>query len=105
MQELAKMTKEERLERMRHSAAHIMAEAVCEMFPDAKLGIGPPIDSGFYYDFELPRALPTEHLPTIEEKMRARIDSNVPFEPSLIVKDEARERVSSKLSKLERHDQ
>ena len=42
--------KDDRLYRMRHSAAHIMAEAVLEMFPDAKLGIGPPIDSGFYYD-------------------------------------------------------
>src|SRR4029450_8700541 len=105
MQELAKMTKEERLERMRHSAAHIMAEAVCEMFPDAKLGIGPPIDSGFYYDFELPRALTTDDLPTIEEKMRARIDSNVPFEPSLIVKDEARERFSDQPYKLELIDE
>src|SRR5439155_11860989 len=62
MQELDQMTKEERLERMRHSAAHIMAEAVCEMFPDASLGIGPPIDTGFYYDFELPRTLTLEDL-------------------------------------------
>src|SRR5688572_30669116 len=55
MQQLEKMTKEERLDRMRHSAAHIMAEAVTEMFPDARIGIGPPIDTGFYYDFDLPR--------------------------------------------------
>ena len=47
MPEFKDMAKEERLERMRHSAAHIMAEAVVEMFPDAKLGIGPPIDTGF----------------------------------------------------------
>src|SRR6266508_5320658 len=86
------MTKEERLERMRHSAAHIMAEAVTEMFPAARLGIGPPIDTGFYYDFDLPRALTTEDLPVIEQKMRERIQSDVPFEPSLISKDEARER-------------
>ena len=46
----------DRLYRMRHSAAHIMAEAVLEMFPEAKFAIGPPIDNGFYYDFELPRA-------------------------------------------------
>src|SRR6266540_1468283 len=86
------MTKEERLERMRHSAAHIMAEAVTELFPDARLGIGPPIDTGFYYDFDLPRALTTEDLPLIEEKMRSRIESDVAFEPSQIAKDEARQR-------------
>src|SRR3990172_9054111 len=88
MTELREMTKEERLERTRHSAAHIMAEVVLEMFPEAKLGIGPPIDTGFYYDFELPRPLSTEDLPVIEEKMRARIESDVPFEPSAIPEDE-----------------
>ncbi len=57
MTNLKEMPKEERLERYRHSAAHIMAEAVTEVFPEARLGIGPPIDNGFYYDFELPRPL------------------------------------------------
>src|SRR5213083_1398537 len=102
---LDKMTKEERLERMRHSAAHIMAEAVCEMFPDARLGIGPPIDTGFYYDFELPRTLTTEDLPVVEEKMRTRIKSDVPFEPSQITKDEARERFHDQPYKLELIDE
>src|SRR5438132_232696 len=102
---LESITKEERLERMRHSAAHIMAEAVCEIFPDARLGIGPPIDTGFYYDFELPRALTTEDLPIIEEKMRERIESNVPFEPSQIGKDEARERFHDQPYKLELIDE
>ena len=55
-------TREDRLYRMRHSAAHIMAEAVLEMFPEAKFAIGPPIDNGFYYDFELSRALTPEDL-------------------------------------------
>ncbi len=99
------MTKEERLERMRHSAAHIMAEAVTEMFPAARLGIGPPIDTGFYYDFDLPRALTTEDLPVIEQKMRERIQSDVPFEPSLISKDEARERFAGQPYKLELIDE
>ena len=53
---LEQYPKDERLYRMRHSAAHIMAEAVLEMFPEAKFAIGPPIDNGFYYDFLLPRA-------------------------------------------------
>jgi threonyl-tRNA synthetase len=101
MSQLQKMTKEERLERMRHSAAHIMAEAVMEMFPDAHIGIGPPIDTGFYYDFDLPRTLTLDDLPVIEEKMRKRIESDVPFEQSLITKDEARERFADQPYKLE----
>ncbi len=101
MAELEQLTKEERLHRMRHSAAHVMAEAVLEMFPEAKLGIGPPIDSGFYYDFELPRALSTEDLPVIEEKMRARIESDVPFEPDQISKGEARKVFADQPYKLE----
>ena len=56
---LDKMSKKERLERMRHSAAHIMAEAVMKMFPDAKIGIGPPIDTGFYYDIKLDTPIST----------------------------------------------
>jgi threonyl-tRNA synthetase len=105
MPELKDMPKEERLERMRHSAAHIMAEAVMEMFPTAKLGIGPPIDTGFYYDFELPRALTLDDLPDIEERMRKRIESNVPFEPSAISKDEARKRLHDQPYKLELIDE
>ncbi len=105
MARLSEMTKEERLERMRHSAAHIMAEAVLEMFPDAKLGIGPPIDSGYYYDFGLPRALSTDDLPVIEEKMRRRIESNVPFEASLISKEEARKLFHGQPYKLELIDE
>src|SRR5688572_1715853 len=70
--DLRSMGKEERLHRMRHSAAHIMAEAVLEIFPGAKFAIGPPIDTGFYYDFELPRPLTPDDLPVIESKMRER---------------------------------
>ena len=99
--DLKDMPKEERLERLRHSAAHIMAEAVVEMFPDAKIGIGPPIDTGFYYDFELPRTLTTEDLPEIEEKMVARIKSDVPFVSQQITKAEANERFKDQPYKLE----
>jgi threonyl-tRNA synthetase len=101
MSDLKEMTKDERLERMRHSAAHIMAEVVMEMFPEGKLGIGPPIDTGFYYDFDLPRALSTEDLPEIEAKMRARIESDVPFEASAISKEEAREMFAGQPFKIE----
>ena len=58
------------LARMRHSAAHLMAEAVLELFPDAKLGIGPAIANGFYYDFDLPRPLAQDDLAEIEKLLR-----------------------------------
>ncbi|MCI0820510.1 MAG: threonine--tRNA ligase, partial [Chloroflexi bacterium] len=99
------MSKEERLDRFRHSAAHVMAEAVVEMFPDARVGIGPPIDTGFYYDFELPRALTLDDLPEIEERMRKRIASDVEFEQSLISKDEARKLFKDQPYKLELIDE
>ena len=86
---LDQLSKEDRLYRMRHSAAHIMAEAVLEMFPEAQFAIGPPIDNGFYYDFLLPRALTPEDLPAIEKAMRARMKSDVPFERSEMSKAEA----------------
>src|SRR5688572_31133621 len=65
---------------MRHSAAHVLAEAVLDLFPGTKLGIGPVIDDGFYYDFLLPRPLTPEDLPTIEARMRQSIDADHPFE-------------------------
>ncbi len=99
------MSKDERLERLRHSAAHIMAEAVLEMFPDAKIGIGPPIDTGFYYDFGLPRALTPDDLPVIEEKMRRRVKSDVPFVREEVSKDEARKLFAEQPYKLELIDE
>ncbi len=65
--------------RMRHSAAHMMAEAVLSLFPEAKLGIGPPIEDGFYYDFLLPRTLTPEDLPEIEARMRESASAAAPF--------------------------
>ena len=62
---------DELLYRQRHSAAHIMAEAVLEMFPEAKYAIGPPIENGFYYDFELPRPLTPDDLEQLDKLMRA----------------------------------
>ena len=59
------------LARMRHSAAHLMAEAVLEIFPDARFGIGPAIEHGFYYDFDLPRPLTPDDLAEIERRMAA----------------------------------
>jgi threonyl-tRNA synthetase len=68
------------LDALRHSTAHVMAAAVLEIFPDARLGIGPAIRDGFYYDFDLPRPLTPADLETIEAQMRAQVAANLPFE-------------------------
>jgi threonyl-tRNA synthetase len=67
------------LDPMRHSAAHVMAEAVMDLFPGTKLGIGPPIADGFYYDFDLPRPLTTDDLAAIEARMNESIAADHPF--------------------------
>ncbi len=73
---------EDRLAAMRHSAAHMMAAAVLELFPDAKLGVGPAIKDGFYYDFDLPRPLTPADLEQIEGKMREQQAAALAFEHS-----------------------
>jgi threonyl-tRNA synthetase len=78
------------LDAMRHSSAHVMAEAVTELFPDAQLGIGPAIDDGFYYDFLLPRPLTPDDLGAIEERMRASIAADHPFVRKEVPFDEGR---------------
>jgi threonyl-tRNA synthetase len=64
---------------LRHSTAHVMAQAVCDLFPGAKYAIGPPIEDGFYYDFELPRSLSPEDLDRIEARMREISSAAQPF--------------------------
>ncbi len=86
---------------MRHSASHVLAEAVLSLFPDAKFGIGPSIENGFYYDFDLPRTLTPEDLPVIEEKMREIIKADLPFSHREITKAEARKLFASQPYKLE----
>jgi threonyl-tRNA synthetase len=91
----------EKLDMMRHSAAHVMAEAVQSMFPDAKFGIGPTIEDGFYYDFDLPRALSPEDLPVIEAKMKEIVKANSAFNKSMVNKEEARKIFANQPYKLE----
>jgi threonyl-tRNA synthetase len=71
---------DEKLHKLRHSTAHVMAEAVLELFPQGKLAFGPPIENGFYYDFDLPRPLTPEDLAEIEERMKVIIQGKYPFE-------------------------
>jgi threonyl-tRNA synthetase len=87
---------ESELYKLRHSAAHVMAEAVVELFPDARLAIGPPIEDGFYYDFDLgqdekgkPRTFSPEDLEQIEARMKELLKSNAKFEQSSMSIEEA----------------
>jgi threonyl-tRNA synthetase len=89
------------LYRIRHSAAHIMAQAVLEKFPEGKVAIGPPIEDGFYYDFDLPRALTPEDLESIEKRMRGIIQAGVNFEKQVISADEAKKLFHDQPFKLE----
>ncbi len=93
---------ESELYKIRHSAAHIMAQAVMEMFPgEARIAIGPPIEDGFYYDFELPRPLTPEDFEPIEKRMRQIIGSRFPFARKEVSADEARAQFKDQPFKLE----
>ena len=81
----------EKLQTIRHSTAHIMAEAVTNLFPGTKFAIGPSIDNGFYYDFQLPRPITGEDLPAIEKEMRKLISMNKKFTRKVVSKAEALE--------------
>lgn len=89
------------LYRIRHSSAHIMAQAVLEVFPEGKVAIGPAIDEGFYYDFDLPRTLTPEDLEQIEKRMGEIIKGDHSFVRKVISADEAREVFKSQPYKLE----
>lgn len=92
---------ESQLFRIRHSAAHIMAQAVLEKFPKAKIAIGPAIEDGFYYDFDLPRPLTPEDLEVIEQRMREIMRGDFPFQSQEVSADEARRIFSDQPYKLE----
>jgi len=89
------------LARMRHSCAHVMAQAVLELFRGAKLGIGPAIADGFYYDFDLPRPLTPEDLEHIERRMEEIKAAAYPFVRRVVTREEARELFRDQPYKLE----
>ena len=90
----------QQLETIRHSTSHIMAEAVQALFPDVKFGIGPAIENGFYYDFDI-KELTTEDLPKIEKKMRELVSKGLTFTKENISKEAARELFKNQPYKLE----
>ncbi|MCL5409969.1 MAG: threonine--tRNA ligase [Patescibacteria group bacterium] len=89
-------TKQDKLEIMRHSTAHLLAAAVQSLFPNTKLGIGPVIENGFYYDFDLPKAITEADLPKIEEKMRKLQKQDLNFSKSELSLSEATKLMKSK---------
>ncbi len=97
--------KSEKIEKLRHSASHVMAEAVHSLFPSVKFGIGPVIEDGFYYDFDLPRSLTPEDLPVIEAKMAEIIAQDLPFTHEEVEKEEARRIFAYQPYKLELIDE
>ncbi len=90
-----------KLFRIRHSAAHIMAQAVLEFYPGTKYTIGPPVENGFYYDFDLPEPLTQEDLEKIEKRMRQIIAGHHEFKKTVISADEARQIFKDQPYKLE----
>ena len=101
LQQMQEKYEESQLYKIRHSAAHIMAQAVLEMFPDAKYTIGPPVENGFYYDFDLPRNLTPEDLEKIEKRMRQIVQGKHEFKKKVISADEAREIFKDQPYKIE----
>ena len=89
------------LYKIRHSAAHVMAQAVMEMFPDGKPTIGPPVENGFYYDFDLPRNLTPEDLELIEKRMRQIVQGKHEFKKTVLSAEEAKKIFADQPYKLE----
>src|SRR3989442_2036671 len=87
---------------LRHSSAHVLATAVRQIFPEARIGFGPPIDDGFYYDFEVPRPFTPDDLARIEAAMRDVVKADQPFTREEGSKDDAGRRFKDDPLKLER---
>ena len=101
MQKDMTIEQKERLETIRHSTSHVMAEAVLKLFPGSKVAIGPSIENGFYYDFELTRPITQEDLPAIEKEMRKILSSNKDFQRKELSRAEAKTMFADQPYKLE----
>lgn len=81
---------DESLEVLRHSTAHLMAQALKRLYGDVKFGVGPVIEEGFYYDFDMDERISSEDLPKIEKEMQRIIDENIPIERDVLTREEAK---------------
>ncbi|HSK66881.1 MAG TPA: threonine--tRNA ligase [Anaerolineales bacterium] len=100
-QQVQEKYEESYLYKIRHSAAHVMAQAVVEMIPEAKYTIGPPVENGFYYDFDLPRNLTPEDLQQIEKRMRQIVQGKHEFKKTVLSAEEAKKIFADQPYKLE----
>ncbi|HEX2030514.1 MAG TPA: threonine--tRNA ligase [Actinomycetota bacterium] len=89
------------LEVLRHSTAHVMAQAVCDLWPGTKYAIGPPIEDGFYYDFDLPEPIGPDDLERIEARMREIVAEDQPFRHQELSRDEALKEFAEQPYKVE----
>src|SRR3972149_9919324 len=89
------------LQKMRHSASHVLAMAVLKLRPGTKLGIGPAIEDGFYYDFDLPESLTNEDLPKLESLIHEIIKADYKFESVKLSRKEAEQTLKDQPYKLE----
>src|SRR5579864_2742674 len=89
------------LDHIRHSLAHLLAAAVLKEFPDAKLGIGPTVENGFYYDFLLPRPITPDDLKTLEKSMRTFVNKKLPFTGREVTPAEAKKLFAHQPFKLD----
>ncbi|MCJ7433534.1 MAG: threonine--tRNA ligase [Anaerolineales bacterium] len=101
LQQAQERYEDSQLYKIRHSAAHVMAQAVLEMFPDGKVTIGPPVENGFYYDFDLPRNLTPEDLQLIEKRMRQIVQGKHEFTKKVISAEDAKKVFADQPYKLE----
>ncbi|MDC7244612.1 MAG: threonine--tRNA ligase [Sphaerochaetaceae bacterium] len=92
---------DEKLAKIRHSMSHVMAEAVLQMFPDAQIAIGPAIENGFYYDFDLPRTLTSDDLEEITQRMKDIIKEDKEFKRIVVSRDEAKKMFAGQTYKME----
>lgn len=98
------MKNELAMETLRHSTAHVMAAAVCRLYKDVKLDIGPAVENGFYYDFDLPERITPEDFEKIEAEMKKIVQEDLPFERVEVSRDEAQTMLDGQTYKIERLD-
>jgi threonyl-tRNA synthetase len=99
--EPVEMASDEGRQIMRHSAAHVMAQAVQDLYPEAKLGIGPPVENGFYYDFDVPEPFSPDDLKAIEQRMRQIVKQGQRFARRPVSDEQARAELAGEPYKLE----
>ena len=100
-----KQLTEKELQTMRHSCAHVLAEAVQEPYPGTKIGFGPATEDGFFYDFDLPKSISSDNFGKIEKAMKKIIDKNEPFVKKVVTKAEAKKIFKGQDLKLEHIDE